>query len=56
MVQLIVGGLVLGAIAFYIIRRIIKLPARYERKPQKHSPWSALDQGIDPSINEEREP
>ena len=56
MVQLIAGGLVLATIALFLIQRIIKLPARYERRPQNHSPWSALDQGIDPSISEEREP
>jgi energy-converting hydrogenase Eha subunit A len=55
MVQLIVGGVILAVIAAFIIRRIIKLPSRYERKPEKHSPWSALDHGIDPSIIEERE-
>ena len=55
MVQLIVGGLVVAAIALFIIRRIIKLPSRYERKPENQSPWGALDQGIDPSISEEKE-
>lgn len=36
-------------VAFFAIRRIVKLPSRYDRKPQTLSPWSALDHGIDPS-------
>lgn len=43
------------AITFYIVRRIIKLPSRYERRPKDLSPWNALDQGIDPSIPKEPE-
>jgi len=50
MVQLLLGAAFLFSIAFFIIRKIIKLPSRYERKPQKLSPWSALDNGIDPSL------
>ncbi|CAB4715324.1 unannotated protein [freshwater metagenome] len=31
------------------VRRISRLPSRYERKPRQATPWLALDQGIDPS-------
>ena len=41
------------AITFYVVRRIIKLPSRYERRPKDLSPWNALDQGIDPSISKD---
>ena len=40
------------ALTFYIVRRIIKLPSRYERRQRDLSPWNALDQGIDPTISE----
>lgn len=43
------------AITFYVVRRIIKLPSRYERRPKDFSPWNALDQGIDPSISKDGE-
>ncbi|MEK6649135.1 MAG: hypothetical protein AABY37_07495 [Actinomycetota bacterium] len=39
----------LTLVVFFVIYRIIKLPSRYDRKPQTLSPWSALDHGIDPS-------
>jgi hypothetical protein len=55
MAPLILGGAVLFAMAFIVIRRIIRLPSRYERKPQVLSPWSSLDQGIDPSIPQEND-
>lgn len=45
-------AVVIIAITFYIVRGIIKLPSRYERRPKDLSPWNALDQGIDPSISE----
>lgn len=47
---------ILMALTFYIVRGIIKLPSRYERKPKDLSPWNALDQGIDPSISEDPKP
>lgn len=43
----------LVALTFYIVRRIVKLPSRYERRPKDLSPWNALDQGIDPSISKD---
>jgi hypothetical protein len=46
MVVLIIG-------TFIVIRRIIKLPSKYERKPKKLSTWVALDKGIDPTENDE---
>ncbi|MCX6430552.1 MAG: hypothetical protein NTX12_06265 [Actinobacteria bacterium] len=39
----------LGIGLFFLIRRIVKLPSKYERKPKTLSAWSALDQGIDPT-------
>lgn len=32
-----------------LISRRFKLSTRYERKPKTHNPWSALDNGIDPT-------
>lgn len=36
------------AIVFAISRRF-NISSRYERKPKVHTPWSALDEGIDPT-------
>ena len=33
----------------FLISRRFNISSRYERKPKVHSPWSALDNGIDPS-------
>lgn len=52
MFMFIVVAVGLMSLTFYIVRRIIKLPSRYERSPKNLSPWNALDQGIDPSISE----
>lgn len=43
-------SLALLGFTFFVVRRIIKLPTRYERRPKDISPWNSLDQGIDPSI------
>ena len=40
-------------VGYLLLRSISKLPSRYERKPREISPWSALDQGIDPSLEKE---
>lgn len=32
-----------------LISRRFNISSRYERKPKVHNPWSALDNGIDPS-------
>jgi hypothetical protein len=32
-----------------LISRRFNISSRYERKPKIHTPWSALDNGIDPS-------
>ncbi len=37
-------------IAFYVFRRIARLPLRYERHARTLSPWNSLDQGIDPTV------
>ena len=52
MIQFIGIATALLVATFFIIRRIAKLPSRYERRPKNLSPWNALDQGIDPSIPE----
>jgi len=39
---------VIIAIVFAISRRF-NISSRYERKPKVHTPWSALDEGIDPT-------
>ena len=33
----------------FLISRRFRLSTRYERKPKMHTPWSALDNGIDPT-------
>jgi len=35
-----------------LLSKKFNISARYERKPKAHTPWSALDNGIDPSENE----
>lgn len=47
--------LVVAVVSYVVFRRIAKLPSRYERNPSKLSPWNALDQGIDPTLNPESE-
>lgn len=53
MVKFVAVALVALIAFFFIVRAIIKLPSRYERRPKNLSPWNALDEGIDPSISEE---
>ena len=48
--EIISISLVLIVLTVFIARRIIKLPSRYERHPKNLSPWSALDEGIDPTL------
>jgi hypothetical protein len=36
-------------VSFVLIRRIVKLPSKYERKPVQLSSWASLDKGIDPT-------
>lgn len=45
---LVVYGLVL------LIGRKFKLSSRYERKPRVINTWSALDEGIDPTVQDEK--
>jgi hypothetical protein len=33
----------------YLISRRFNISSRYERKQKAHTPWSALDNGIDPT-------
>jgi hypothetical protein len=33
----------------YLISRRFNISSRYERKQKIHTPWSALDNGIDPT-------
>ena len=35
----------------FLLSKKFNISARYERKPKSHTPWSALDNGIDPSEN-----
>jgi hypothetical protein len=34
-----------------LISKKFKLSSRYERKPRELNTWSALDHGIDPTVN-----
>ncbi len=40
----------LAAGTFFLVRRIIKLPSKYERQPKIVTSWRALDEGIDPTL------
>jgi hypothetical protein len=40
--------IVIVGIVFLVSRRF-NISSRYERKPKVHTPWSALDSGIDPT-------
>ena len=42
-------SLVVVLMLVFLISRRFNISARYERKPKVHTPWSALDNGIDPS-------
>jgi len=53
MTQASVILLVVVVLAFYVFRRITKLPSRYDRNSRKLSPWNSLDQGIDPTLPSE---
>jgi hypothetical protein len=35
-----------------VISKHFKLSSRYERKPRELNTWSALDHGIDPTVEE----
>jgi hypothetical protein len=43
--------IVVTAIVLLISRRFT-ISSRYERKPKAHTPWRALDSGIDPTDEE----
>lgn len=55
MPALIAMAISLIVLTIYVVRRIVKLPSRYERRPKHLPPWNALDQGIDPSISDKPE-
>lgn len=52
MFEFIAITLMLVIVIFFIVRGIMRLPSRYERRPKNLSPWNALDEGIDPSISD----
>lgn len=45
----IIFSLVVILLLVLLISRRFNISSRYERKPKVHTPWSALDNGIDPS-------
>ncbi len=45
----ILSSLVVIIALVYLISRRFNISSRYERKQKIHTPWSALDNGIDPS-------
>lgn len=55
MMQVSLILLIVAVLSYFVFRRIAKLPSRYERNPNNLSPWSALDQGIDPTLPPESE-
>ena len=42
-------SLIVIVVLVYLISRRFNISSRYEPKPKAHTPWSALDNGIDPS-------
>jgi hypothetical protein len=47
-VPVLISIIAVMALVFLISKRF-KLSTRYERKPKTRTPWSALDNGIDPT-------
>ena len=50
--EILISAVVVIAITL-VLGRSMKLSARYDRKPRKLSDWNALDQGIDPTQENE---
>jgi hypothetical protein len=48
----IVISLVVVFALVVLISKRFKLSSRYDRKPRELNTWSALDHGIDPTVNE----
>jgi hypothetical protein len=42
-------SLVVILLLVFLLSRRFNISSRYERKPKVHTPWSALDNGIDPT-------
>ncbi|CAB4779037.1 unannotated protein [freshwater metagenome] len=42
-------SLVVILLLVFLLSRRFNISSRYERKPKVHTPWSALDSGIDPT-------
>ena len=42
-------SIIVVMVLVFLISMRFKLSTRYERKPKTHTPWSALDSGIDPT-------
>jgi hypothetical protein len=42
-------SLIVVLLLVFLISSRFNISSRYERKPRAHSPWSALDNGIDPT-------
>jgi hypothetical protein len=47
---IVISLVVVFALVILISKRF-KLSSRYERKPRELNTWSALDHGIDPTVN-----
>ena len=50
--EILISAVVVIAITL-VLGRSMKLSARYDRKPRKLSDWTAQDQGIDPTQENE---
>jgi hypothetical protein len=48
---IVISLVVVFALVVMISKRF-NLSSRYERKPRELNTWSALDHGIDPTVNE----
>ena len=48
---IVISLVVVFALVVMISKRF-NLSSRYERKPRELNTWSALDRGIDPTVNE----
>lgn len=56
MTQLIITVVGIAVATWFALRRIAKLPSRYDRGPKNLSAWNSLDKGIDPSLPKQIEP
>lgn len=51
LIPIAISMVVVFALVIAVSKRF-KLSSRYDRKPRELNPWSSLDQGVDPTVDE----